>query len=108
MEHDGLLRARPAAPDARLDPTAPRPRPRRLVIAGLLVGLALALRDVAAERAHMRREETEVLPRAQALLTPEDWRAVDEAFARNSDPAFGENIRAGFEALAARITRGAA
>lgn len=35
---------------------------------------------------HMRLEETLVLPAAQAHLAPEDWAAVDAAFATNSNP----------------------
>lgn len=35
---------------------------------------------------HMRREETEILPRAAALLGPEDWADLDEAFGSHQDP----------------------
>ncbi|MCZ8092754.1 MAG: hemerythrin domain-containing protein [Acidovorax sp.] len=35
---------------------------------------------------HMRLEETQVLPAAQAYLGPEDWAAVDAAFATNTNP----------------------
>jgi len=35
---------------------------------------------------HMRREEHELLPAAEAFLTEEDWRALDAAFAGNEDP----------------------
>ncbi len=35
---------------------------------------------------HMRREEMELLPAAERALEPEDWRAVEEAFAGNEDP----------------------
>jgi len=37
-------------------------------------------------RAHMQREEFEVLPAAERALTAEDWRAIEEAFAGNEDP----------------------
>ena len=35
---------------------------------------------------HMRREETEILPRAVALLSAEDWAELDEAFGSHRDP----------------------
>jgi len=38
---------------------------------------------------HMRKEETQLLPLAERHLTPEDWIAIDAAFARNRDPIAG-------------------
>jgi hemerythrin-like domain-containing protein len=35
---------------------------------------------------HMQREESEVLPMALRVLTPEDWADLDDAFAANRDP----------------------
>ena len=35
---------------------------------------------------HMKREETEVLPRAAAIFQPEDWVELDEAFGSHQDP----------------------
>jgi branched-chain amino acid transport system ATP-binding protein len=35
---------------------------------------------------HMRREEHDVIPRAEAALLPEDWAAIEAAFAGNEDP----------------------
>ena len=35
---------------------------------------------------HMRREEREVIPRAEKALTAEDWRGIEAAFAGNNDP----------------------
>jgi hemerythrin-like domain-containing protein len=35
---------------------------------------------------HMRREESEVIPRAMKALTGEDWAAIEAAFAGNDDP----------------------
>ena len=51
---------------------------------------------------HMRREEQEVMPLAERTLTPEDWRAIDEAFDANRDPIAGIHER-DFEALFTRI-----
>ena len=51
---------------------------------------------------HMRREETELLPLAERHLTPDDWRAIDEAFDTNRDPIAGIRER-DFEALFTRI-----
>jgi len=35
---------------------------------------------------HMKREETEILPRAVALLSAGDWANLDEAFGSHQDP----------------------
>jgi hemerythrin-like domain-containing protein len=35
---------------------------------------------------HMRREEEEVIPRAEKALTAEDWAEIQEAFEGNDDP----------------------
>ena len=35
---------------------------------------------------HMRREERELIPRAEKALRAEDWAAIEEAFAGNNDP----------------------
>ncbi|PTT90815.1 hemerythrin [Pelomonas sp. HMWF004] len=35
---------------------------------------------------HMKREETEILPRAARLFSPEDWAEMDEAFGSHQDP----------------------
>jgi branched-chain amino acid transport system ATP-binding protein len=54
-------------------------------------------------RGHMRFEETKILPAARKALTPEDWQVIDAAFLKNDDPLFGEQARAEFAALKARI-----
>ena len=38
---------------------------------------------------HMRVEGRELLPLAQRVLKPSDWRAIDAAFRHNRDPLFG-------------------
>ena len=40
---------------------------------------------------HMRVEETEVLPLAVRVLTPEDWAELDAAFLKNRDPLTGHD-----------------
>lgn len=35
---------------------------------------------------HIEREENQVLPMAQAILLPEDWAAIGEAFGAHKDP----------------------
>ena len=42
---------------------------------------------------HMRKEEDELLPLAERCLEPEDWKAIDAAFAANSDPIAGMRER---------------
>ncbi len=50
---------------------------------------------------HMATEEAEVLPRAQELLLPEDWAAIDAAFAANDNPWEGSAGK--YRALFTRI-----
>ena len=42
---------------------------------------------------HMKLEETVIMPEAEKLLTPEDWQALDAAFATNCDPLTGKYPR---------------
>ena len=51
---------------------------------------------------HMRKEEQQLLPLAERHLAPEDWKAIDAAFAANRDPIAGMQQR-DFEKLFARI-----
>jgi hemerythrin-like domain-containing protein len=57
-------------------------------------------------RHHLASEEREILPRAERLLTEEDWQAVAEAVPSGSDPLFGavpsETYRELRELMAAR------
>lgn len=53
--------------------------------------------------AHMRAEETEVLPLARAHLTAEDWADIDNAFLGHSDPLLGLEVGAEFDTLFSRI-----
>jgi hemerythrin-like domain-containing protein len=53
--------------------------------------------------AHMRTEETCVLPEAERTLTDDDWLCMAEAFAANDDPLFGQQRRSEFERLHHRI-----
>ena len=54
---------------------------------------------------HMRREETEVLPRAKQFLTPADWEEVDAAFMGHTDPLFGEDATHQYNELFRRIVK---
>jgi hemerythrin-like domain-containing protein len=53
---------------------------------------------------HMRAEEQVLLPIAEAVLTEEDWKAVDEAFAGNEDP-LADLREKDFAELFSRIVR---
>lgn len=60
---------------------------------------------------HMGREEGVILPAAREHLLPEDWAALDAAFAGNADPRFGGEDERDQRHLLARIvhlTRGPA
>ncbi|MDB5826258.1 MAG: hemerythrin/HHE cation-binding protein [Variovorax sp.] len=52
---------------------------------------------------HMALEEREILPLAEQVLTPEDWRELDEAFGANRDPLTGFTPDAPYQALFTRI-----
>ncbi len=53
---------------------------------------------------HMRLEESVILPAAEGALTPEDWDALDVAFAQNADPLTGKHPPGpAFEKLFSRI-----
>ena len=54
---------------------------------------------VAFERAHVKREDTEVLPLAREMLTAKDWSAIDAAFTANEDPLFGATAQKRFQKL---------
>ena len=58
---------------------------------------------LAFERAHMRREETEIIPLARARLTAEDWHVIDAVFTENEDPVFGAAPTKRFEKLFSTI-----
>ena len=51
---------------------------------------------------HMRKEEQELLPIAERVLTPGDWNAIDHAFAANRDPVANIEHR-DYEKLFTRI-----
>jgi hemerythrin-like domain-containing protein len=53
--------------------------------------------------AHMRLEETEILPLAERVLSEADWVELDAAFAANRDPFTGHTPEAPYEALFSRI-----
>ena len=49
--------------------------------------------------AHMRLEEEQVLPVAQAMLGDEEWSVIDAAFDANNDPLQGGEYKAGLDKL---------
>lgn len=53
--------------------------------------------------AHMRLEESVVLPLAQQVLTPADWDELDRAFAQNRDLLTANEPEAEYAALFTRI-----
>lgn len=53
---------------------------------------------------HMRKEEVEVLPLAREALLPEDWAAIDAAFASNDDPVVGVTAGKAFRELFRNLT----
>lgn len=53
--------------------------------------------------AHMRKEEEQVFPLAEARLTAEDWAAMDREFEGNRDPLAAERETRDFQKLFTRI-----
>lgn len=56
-------------------------------------------------RHHLATEETDVLPLAKELLTPDDWAAVATAVPPGPDPFFGDDIGARYRDLRLQILR---
>ncbi|MCZ2104710.1 MAG: hemerythrin domain-containing protein [Burkholderiales bacterium] len=56
---------------------------------------------------HMRLEETMIIPAAHKYCTPEDWAAMDAAFAENRDPFAQAEPDPEYERLFSRIVRSA-
>lgn len=59
-------------------------------------------RFAGAYREHMRKEESDVMPLAQRVLTPADWSEIEAAFAAHRDPLGGAGDR-GYESVFHRI-----
>ena len=54
---------------------------------------------------HMRVEETELLPLAEAALGTDDWAALDAAFLANRDPLSGHEADEAYQPLFKKILR---
>ena len=54
-------------------------------------------------RRHLAMEDRDLVPRAEQLLTPEDWDAVVAAVPAGPDPLFGENFDARYRELRRQI-----
>lgn len=52
---------------------------------------------------HMRAEEDKLLPLARIHLTADDWKEIDAVFVGNTDPLFGAEAGAEYDALFRRI-----
>jgi branched-chain amino acid transport system ATP-binding protein len=53
--------------------------------------------------AHMKKEEEGILPRAEVVLTAEDWQEIDAAFQSNEDPIGGIGAHREFRDLFRKI-----
>lgn len=56
-------------------------------------------------RHHLVAEESEILPLAAKILTPQDWAAVSAAVPDIADPLFGDDVGVRFRALSEQITQ---
>ncbi len=81
-----------------LEKYAARPNPVHLK--ALLNGVQHFCQHI---RAHIKTEETTVMPMAKKGLLPEDWAQIDLAFANNEDPLFGVKARTEYTELHKRI-----
>ena len=114
--------ARLVAHDAALKPMVERLQQEHRVIqaAGteLLAYLQQVVDDVVVERArveaaaatylvyyrrHLALEDRDIVPRAEELLTPQDWEAVVAAIPAGTDPLFGENCEPRYRELRRQI-----
>ena len=66
---------------------------------------ATARAYVAGLRAHMRTEESEILPVAARLLSETDWAEIDATIANFDDPLFGSNVQERYAGLREQINR---
>jgi hemerythrin-like domain-containing protein len=72
--------------------------------AAYAVPLVQSLRDyIEAYRRHIRTEEEVLLPIAEQVLLPEDWRELGEVFSGHLDPLLGLDARQGFDRLFTHI-----
>ncbi len=55
------------------------------------------------QRVHMRQEEDQLFRLAREHLTGSDWQAIDDAFANNKDPLFGEQAHGKYAILRSHI-----
>ncbi|MEO1192010.1 MAG: hemerythrin domain-containing protein [Pseudomonadota bacterium] len=62
-------------------------------------------RFIQAQRDHMQAERAGFFLVAEAVLTPEDWAALDEAASDETDPLFGGEAAAEYAALSEDIQR---
>ena len=58
---------------------------------------------IEAYRRHIRTEEEVLLPIAEQVLLPEDWRELDEVFSGHLDPLLGLDARQGFDRMFTHI-----
>jgi len=63
----------------------------------------LCERYVEIEWAHMRKEEDELIPEAEKVLTEADWTEIDSAFQENDNPLFGIKPKQDAERLYQKI-----
>lgn len=54
-------------------------------------------------RRHLALEDRDIVPRAQQLLTPQDWAAVVAAIPHRPDPLFGDDVDARYRELRRQI-----
>ena len=114
--------ARLAQRDPQMKPVVDRLLQEHRVIAAagaeLLAYLEQVLDDVVVERArveaaaatylvyyrrHLALEDRDIVPRAEQLLTPQDWEAVMAAVPHGPDPLFGEDFDARYRELRRQI-----
>ena len=60
---------------------------------------------VAQYREHMRKEEKQVMSVAQRVLTADDWKEIEAAFASNRDPLGGASSETHYDELFSRIVQ---
>lgn len=50
-------------------------------------------------RSHMKKEEERLFPRAEEVLSAEDWKRISDQVERQRDPVFGEIVDAQYQSI---------
>jgi hemerythrin-like domain-containing protein len=67
--------------------------------------VAMLMDYIARSRRHMSFEESSVFPRARAVVSEQDWQAIERGLPHRDDPLFGRTVNEQYRALYRAIMR---